>query len=116
MAQPPRNSVQWKPGSRCRTRRHESAAFALAVGEAPRAEHERQWLSHEAIGFEAELDRIYVSGVERGVRAPPGDPPEVVPSARGAPECGAAAGRRCRAAPLVIVRSADRILEKSAWL
>ena len=51
-------------------RRDESAAFARAVGEALRAERERQGLSQEAFGFEAELDRTYVSGVERGVRNP----------------------------------------------
>ena len=41
-----------------------------AVGDALREERQRQGLSQEAFGFEAELDRTYVSGVERGVRNP----------------------------------------------
>jgi ribosome-binding protein aMBF1 (putative translation factor) len=51
-------------------KRDESAAFARAVGDALREERQRQGLSQEAFGFEAELDRTYVSGVERGVRNP----------------------------------------------
>ena len=35
-----------------------------------RRERERRGLSQEELGFEAELDRTYVSGVERGVRNP----------------------------------------------
>ena len=50
--------------------RDESAALARAFGTALRAERERQGLSQEGFGFEAELDRTYVSGVERGVRNP----------------------------------------------
>jgi len=44
--------------------------FLVAFGEAVRAERERKGLSQEALGFEAELDRTYVSGIERGVRNP----------------------------------------------
>ena len=46
------------------------ARFLVAFGEAVRAERERKGLSQEALGFEAELDRTYVSGIERGVRNP----------------------------------------------
>ena len=42
----------------------------MAFGAAVRAERERKGLSQEELGFEAELDRTYVSGVERGVRNP----------------------------------------------
>ena len=46
------------------------ARFLAAFGEAVRAERERKGLSQEELGFEAELDRTYVSGIERGVRNP----------------------------------------------
>jgi len=42
----------------------------VAFGAAVRAERERRGLSQEELGFEAELDRTYVSGIERGVRNP----------------------------------------------
>lgn len=35
-----------------------------------RAAREARGLSQEDLGFEADLDRTYVSGVERGVRNP----------------------------------------------
>lgn len=35
-----------------------------------RAAREARGLSQESLGFEADLDRTYVSGVERGVRNP----------------------------------------------
>ncbi len=46
------------------------AQYLMAFGEAVRRERERKGLSQEDLGFEAELDRTYVSGVERGVRNP----------------------------------------------
>jgi len=46
------------------------ARFLVAFGAAVRAERERKGLSQEELGFEAELDRTYVSGIERGVRNP----------------------------------------------
>jgi transcriptional regulator with XRE-family HTH domain len=46
------------------------ARFLVAFGDAVRAERERKGLSQEDLGFEAELDRTYVSGIERGVRNP----------------------------------------------
>ncbi|MBL8752688.1 MAG: helix-turn-helix transcriptional regulator [Planctomycetes bacterium] len=39
-------------------------------GAAVRAQREARGLSQEELGFEADLDRTYVSGVERGVRNP----------------------------------------------
>ena len=42
----------------------------IAQPEHRRAERERKGLSQEELGFEAELDRNYVSGIERGVRNP----------------------------------------------
>ncbi|HET6203379.1 MAG TPA: helix-turn-helix transcriptional regulator [Planctomycetota bacterium] len=47
-------------------RRDLLAAFGRAIRRARRA----RGLSQEVLGFEAELDRTYVSGVERGVRNP----------------------------------------------
>ena len=47
-----------------------AAELAAAFGQALRRERERQGLSQEEFGFEAEMDRTYVSGVERGVRNP----------------------------------------------
>jgi len=41
-----------------------------AFGRALRAAREARGLAQEALGFEAEIDRTYVSGVERGVRNP----------------------------------------------
>jgi len=35
-----------------------------------RALREQQQLSQEELGFKAEIDRTYISGVERGVRNP----------------------------------------------
>ena len=47
-----------------------TAAFAIAFGRAVREAREELELSQEELGFESELDRTYVSGVERGVRNP----------------------------------------------
>ena len=41
-----------------------------AFGAAVRDLRERRGLSQEDLGFEADLDRTYVSGIERGVRNP----------------------------------------------
>ena len=45
-------------------------AFRLAFGRAVRARRESLELSQEELGFRSELDRTYVSGIERGVRNP----------------------------------------------
>lgn len=50
--------------------RDESAAFARAFGEAVREAREKLGISQEELGFESELDRTYISGIERGVRNP----------------------------------------------
>jgi transcriptional regulator with XRE-family HTH domain len=42
----------------------------IAQPEHRRADRERKGLSQEELGFEAELDRTYVSGIECGVRNP----------------------------------------------
>ena len=44
--------------------------FARAFGRAVREERQAQEISQEELGFRADLDRTYVSGVERGVRNP----------------------------------------------
>ena len=69
------------------------ARFLVAFGAAVRAERERKGLSQEELGFEAELDRTYVSGVERGVRNP-----TVVTIRRIAKALGVAPSRLMRAA------------------
>lgn len=43
-------------------------AILRKFGEAVRRERKRRGLSQEDLGFEAELDRTYISGVERGRR------------------------------------------------
>lgn len=48
----------------------EVEAFLKAFGAAVRRAREARGLSQEKLGFEAELDRTYVSGVERGRRNP----------------------------------------------
>ena len=50
--------------------RDQAAAFNRAFGAAVREAREAQGHSQEDLGFEAELDRTYVSGIERGVRNP----------------------------------------------
>jgi transcriptional regulator with XRE-family HTH domain len=47
-----------------------SRAFLAALGAAVRTERERLGLSQEELCFRAELDRTYISGIERGVRNP----------------------------------------------
>ena len=46
------------------------SAYQKAFGAAVRAAREERGLSQESLGFECDLDRTYVSGVERGVRNP----------------------------------------------
>ena len=48
----------------------ESKAFARAFGQAVRVHRERAGLSQEKLGFESDLDRTYISGIERGRRNP----------------------------------------------
>ena len=44
--------------------------FLAAFGRALRHTRESRGLSQEDLGLDAEVDRTYVSGVERGVRNP----------------------------------------------
>ena len=48
----------------------EVETFLKAFGAAVRRAREARGLSQEELGFDAELDRTYVSGVERGRRNP----------------------------------------------
>ena len=41
-----------------------------AVGQAVREARDELGVSQEDLGFESELDRTYISGIERGVRNP----------------------------------------------
>ncbi len=50
--------------------RDKTTAFARAFGEAVREAREKLGISQEELGFESELDRTYISGIERGVRNP----------------------------------------------
>lgn len=47
-----------------------ATAYLAALGGAVRRQREKLGFSQEAFAFEAELDRTYVSGIERGVRNP----------------------------------------------
>jgi len=47
-----------------------AAAYLAALGQAVRRHREGIGLSQEQFAFEAELDRTYISGIERGVRNP----------------------------------------------
>lgn len=44
--------------------------IAKAFGQVVRAERERQGISQERLGNLADLDRTYMSGLERGLRNP----------------------------------------------
>ena len=44
--------------------------FCAAFGTAVRARREQLEISQEELGHRADLDRTYVSGIERGVRNP----------------------------------------------
>ena len=48
----------------------QARAYLQAFGKAVRRRRARLGLSQEQLGFESELDRTYVSGIERGVRNP----------------------------------------------
>ena len=52
------------------SRRAPETAYLRAFGAAVRARREELGWSQEDLGFEAELDRTYISGLERGVRNP----------------------------------------------
>ena len=47
-----------------------SATYLAALGAAVRRHRENLGLSQERFAFEVDLDRTYVSGIERGVRNP----------------------------------------------
>ena len=47
-----------------------ATAYLAALGQAVRRHREAKGFSQEAFAFEVELDRTYVSGIERGVRNP----------------------------------------------
>lgn len=51
-------------------RKSDPAGYIGAFGAAVRRVREEKGWSQEDLGFEAELDRTYVSGIERGVRNP----------------------------------------------
>ena len=50
--------------------RDEWTILCRAFGAAVRARREELDLSQEELGFRSELDRTYISGIERGVRNP----------------------------------------------
>ena len=52
------------------TRDRNADVLIEALGEAVRRARQKAGLSQEDLGFEADLDRTYISGVERGVRNP----------------------------------------------
>lgn len=47
-----------------------AATYLAALGRAVRRHREDLGLSQEQFAFETDLDRTYVSGIERGVRNP----------------------------------------------
>ncbi len=47
-----------------------AAGYLAALGQAVRSYREKAGFSQEQFAFEVELDRTYVSGIERGVRNP----------------------------------------------
>ncbi len=48
----------------------DSAPYRKALGEAIRARRKKLDLSQEEVGFEAEVDRTYLTGLEAGARNP----------------------------------------------
>lgn len=64
-------AVSSAPGDRLWVRKISgAAAYLAALGQAVRRHREGLGLSQEQFAFEVELDRTYVSGIERGVRNP----------------------------------------------
>ena len=51
-------------------RRDPSTAYLRTLGLVIRRQRERLGISQEEFSFRCELDRTYVSGIERGVRNP----------------------------------------------
>jgi transcriptional regulator with XRE-family HTH domain len=45
-------------------------AYLAAFGRAVRRQREKLGLSQEKFAFEVDLDRTYISGIERGIRNP----------------------------------------------
>jgi len=63
--------VSSAPGDRFRVRKVTAAAHYLAaLGLAVRQQRENRGLSQEALALQVDLDRTYVSGIERGIRNP----------------------------------------------
>ncbi len=52
------------------SRTKDEEKWLRAVGAAVRSRRKELGLSQEQLGYEAKLDRTYISGVERGVRNP----------------------------------------------
>ena len=50
--------------------RDEWSSLCKAFGAAVRARREELELSQEELGFRSQLDRTYISGIERGTRNP----------------------------------------------
>ena len=50
--------------------RKSPSAYVDSFGAAVRELRRQRGLSQEDLGFEADLDRTYISGIERGVRNP----------------------------------------------
>lgn len=64
-------AVKSAPGHPSRVRKVTgSASYLAALGAAVRRYRVAKGFSQEAFAFEVELDRTYVSGIERGVRNP----------------------------------------------
>ena len=51
-------------------RRAPRSEYLVAFGRSVRAQREKLDLSQEELGFRSDLDRTYISGIERGVRNP----------------------------------------------
>ena len=52
------------------TPRRETIPYRRALGEAIRVRRAKLGLSQEDVGFEAEVDRTYMTGLEAGARNP----------------------------------------------
>ena len=63
--------VKSAPADSSRVRKVSGAAsYLAALGQAVRRHREGLGLSQEKFAFDVELDRTYISGIERGVRNP----------------------------------------------